>query len=152
MVVAIIGSRPQYWSWSSQIQARVERFVAALKTKHPDAIVVSGGARGVDTWAEQAARANDLELISYRPYENSNSFYSIKVVTHGENAEEIVKGKSRRTSPPLLTTYGQAAFRRNTWIVEDADQVVAFWDGQSSGTRNSIEKARSIGRPVHIMR
>lgn len=39
---------------------------------------------------------------------------------------------------------------RNTEIVEKADAVAAFWDGHSSGTRDTISKARASGRRVVV--
>lgn len=39
---------------------------------------------------------------------------------------------------------------RNTAIVAQADAVAAFWDGRSSGTQDTIAKARAAGRSVLI--
>lgn len=39
---------------------------------------------------------------------------------------------------------------RNTAIVAQADAVAAFWDGHSSGTYDTIAKARAAGRRVVI--
>ena len=47
--------------------------------------------------------------------------------------------------------YGKSAgFRRNELIVAAAQVVVAFWDGKSRGTANTIELARKAGKPVDI--
>ena len=35
----------------------------------------------------------------------------------------------------------KAGFLRNTDIINESDLVIAFWDGQSKGTKDSIEKA-----------
>lgn len=43
-----------------------------------------------------------------------------------------------------------AGFERNRLIVAQADRVVAFWDGQSRGTLDTIEKARKAGKPVQV--
>lgn len=41
--------------------------------------------------------------------------------------------------------YGKAAgFLRNTKIVEACDDCVAFWDGKSSGTADTIRKFREL--------
>ena len=43
--------------------------------------------------------------------------------------------------------YGrQAGFRRNAEMVASADQVTAFWDGSSRGTKHSIELAREANK------
>lgn len=43
-----------------------------------------------------------------------------------------------------------AGFRRNSLIVEQADRVVAFWDGKSKGTLDTIGKAQAAGKLQHV--
>lgn len=53
---------------------------------------------------------------------------------------------------PDWARYGRAAgIARNSLIVEAADVLIAFWDGRSSGTRDSIEKARLAGKRVRVI-
>lgn len=48
--------------------------------------------------------------------------------------------------------HGKAAgFLRNTDIVACCDRVVAFWDGQSRGTLDTITKAREARKPVEVI-
>lgn len=52
---------------------------------------------------------------------------------------------------PHWAKYGKSAgFRRNADIVNAADEVVAFWDGQSKGTAHTIELARKAGKKVTV--
>ena len=52
---------------------------------------------------------------------------------------------------PDWARYGKrAGFLRNTQIIEAATHVIAFWDGASSGTKNSIETAKRLKRPLII--
>lgn len=44
-----------------------------------------------------------------------------------------------------------AGFMRNTDIIENAEFVVAFWDGQSKGTKDSIDKAVAAKKKVLII-
>ena len=47
--------------------------------------------------------------------------------------------------------YGkQAGFIRNKSIVQDADIIIAFWDGKSKGTKNSIDMAKKINKPCYV--
>jgi hypothetical protein len=39
---------------------------------------------------------------------------------------------------------------RNRCIVQYSTALVAFWDGESRGTRNSIELARKAGLPTFV--
>ena len=41
---------------------------------------------------------------------------------------------------------------RNSLIVADCDMVVAFWDGRSRGTLDTITKAVQAGKRVEIPR
>jgi len=43
-----------------------------------------------------------------------------------------------------------AGFKRNVLIVSAADEVIAFWDGKSAGTRHSIDIAKNQGKKVHV--
>jgi hypothetical protein len=45
-----------------------------------------------------------------------------------------------------------AGFIRNSKIVDASDRVVAFWDGASHGTADTVEKARIAGKPVEVIR
>lgn len=109
MKIAIVGSR------DFPDLAQVTSYVATVP---PDSIIISGGARGVDQQAEEAARARGLQVISHKPDWEK----------HGRMAGIV----------------------RNRLIVKDADVLVAFWDGQSRGTKSSIDMAREKGIPVVI--
>lgn len=107
--VAIVGSR------DFLNPDLVTGFVRALA---PSTIVVSGSARGVDRWAEEAAAEYGLETWIF---------------------------------PADWKTYGRRAGPlRNAKIVAESDRVVAFWDGRSRGTLNTILTARDRGMPIEI--
>ena len=52
---------------------------------------------------------------------------------------------------PDWQTHGRAAGHiRNTAIVDAADAVIAFWDGESRGTQDSIKKSRAQNKLVFV--
>lgn len=52
---------------------------------------------------------------------------------------------------PDYKTYGKTApLVRNKLIVQNADIVVAIWDGKSRGTKFVINYAEKIGKPVKV--
>lgn len=54
---------------------------------------------------------------------------------------------------PDWESHGNSAgYRRNQLIVQNADGLIAFWDGQSKGTKHSIDIAQAKGIPVWIVR
>jgi predicted Rossmann fold nucleotide-binding protein DprA/Smf involved in DNA uptake len=53
---------------------------------------------------------------------------------------------------PDYNKFGRGApLMRNTTIIENSDYVIAFWDGKSRGTLDSINKARKQGKPIKIV-
>lgn len=52
---------------------------------------------------------------------------------------------------PEYEKYGRAApLKRNITIIENADLVLAFWDGTLRGTKFVIDKCKSRGIPVRV--
>lgn len=52
---------------------------------------------------------------------------------------------------PDWERYGRAAgMIRNKILIDKADQVVAFWDGKSTGTQNTIERATKAGKLLFV--
>lgn len=45
-----------------------------------------------------------------------------------------------------------AASSRNQKLVEQVDVLVAFWDGSSTGTRMTVDRALGAGKEVHVFR
>lgn len=112
MKIAVVGSREGF------TEEQVERGMFH-NFAYQENILVTGGARGVDTYAMNIARENNIQMII---------FY------------------------PEWDKYGKGAgFIRNKLIVDNADKVIAFWDGQSKGTKHSIDYAKSKGKEVEII-
>ena len=108
--IAIVGSRD--FSNTGVVKA----FVCSLP---PGTVVVSGGARGVDQWAEYVAKERGLETNIFRAdWENLG-----------------------RQAGPI----------RNAEIIASADRLIAFWNGHSRGTLNTVLSARAAGLPILIL-
>jgi hypothetical protein len=53
---------------------------------------------------------------------------------------------------PDWAKHGRAAGPiRNKLIISDADYVIAFWDGKSTGTLSSINIAKGLNKPLTII-
>ncbi len=52
---------------------------------------------------------------------------------------------------PEYDKYGRAApLKRNLTIIQNADVVLAFWDGASHGTKYVIDNCRKMGIPIKV--
>lgn len=53
---------------------------------------------------------------------------------------------------PNWTLHGKAAgFIRNKLIIDASDAVIAFWDGESRGTKSSIDIAKKLNKPIMVV-
>lgn len=54
---------------------------------------------------------------------------------------------------PDWDKFGKSAgYRRNFKIINEADYVIAFWDGKSKGTKHSIDLAKEQSKPFCIVK
>ena len=68
-------------------------------------------------------------------------------------AREYVSAKGLKLTEflPEYQRYGRGApLKRNLQIIGYADCVLAFWDGQSRGTKFVIEHCKAQGKPVRV--
>lgn len=117
MKIAIVGCRD--WNKEDEIKIR-DKIKRCIDLLPKDTIVVSGGARGVDSWAANYAKEIGLP------------------------APQIFL--------PDYEKYGKAApFVRNKTIIENADLIIAFWDGKSKGTLHAINIAKELNKRIRII-
>lgn len=84
--------------------------------------IVSGGARGADMLAERYAKEYGIRMIRLSPRWITDKVYNPR-----------------------------AGFERNEQIVKRVDHVIAFWDGKSTGTRDSINHAKRLKRRLDVV-
>lgn len=104
---------------------------------------ITGMARGVDIWSGeivlQLRKCNPtLHLIAASPYEGFESRWSADwqsrykaVLEQADLVRFVCKG------------YSRACFQiRNEWMVDRSAMVIAVYNGEPGGTRNTIEYAK----------
>ena len=110
---------------------------------------ISGMARGVDIWAaEIVLRLRDegypIHLICASPFEGFERSWDES--WRRQYADVIRKADLVRY---VCKSYSRACFQiRNEWMVDRSARVIAVFDGQSGGTKNTINYARSKGIEV----
>ncbi len=95
--------------------------------------VVSGAAKGADTFGEEWAKENSIKIKRFKP--------DWKDLSH-PNA--VVK------EGPYGKYDATAGIRRNKEMGDYAEALVAIWDGKSTGTKNMIEYAKSKNLKVFV--
>jgi hypothetical protein len=97
------------------VKSHVETYIG------DDTIIVSGGAPGVDTIAEEIAKEFGI-------YD--------QMIIHPAEWKKYGRG---------------AGHRRNALIVRDSELIFAFKSSNSPGTSNTIKQAKAKGIPVKVI-
>ena len=82
-------------------------------------LIISGGAKGVDTLAEEYADKHKISKLILRP-----------------------DYKKYGKAAPLL---------RNEQMVDIADYIIVIWNGQSKGTKHTLDYAKKKSKTVKIV-
>lgn len=126
MKVAVIGSRTF---------ADRDLLFSTLDEIGGKTVIVSGGAPGADRLGERYADAKGLLKEIYKADWNNLA-----------HPEAVVRFKHGRKYD------ANAGFRRNELIIDNADLVVAFWDGNSKGTKHALDYAGTRGKKIKIVK
>lgn len=110
--VAVVGSRD--WPYPNIIEILFKRLGPF--------VIVSGGARGVDAFAEAYAKIHN---------------WPEPIIHHAE--WDKYKGRPGKNPAGVI---------RNTAVINDSEAAVVFWDGESPGTKDVLTKARKKGIPI----
>lgn len=115
--------------------------------------VISGMALGFDTALATAALELQIPLIAAIPFKGQDSkwqqgdrlryehimFQTQKIVYVDEIAEYALA---------QLGYSPEKMHKRNQYMVDNCDEVLALFDGSPSGTANCIRYAESLGKPI----
>jgi len=160
--IAISGS---WRKTSEEVENDVRQMVKDIIARGDG--IVTGGALNVDSFATDEALKVDpeakqikvcLPVILKRYAAHYRKRADEGVITHAQ-AEELIALLTRlkEANPDALvenkkntvvdkTTY----YERNSRVMELSDELVAFKVNDSEGVQDTVDKARSDGKPVHL--
>lgn len=144
MIVAITGHRSENCEPESIVRERLrEAFIA----EEPTTVIV-GMANGVDLWAGDIALSMGVDVVAARPWKTHSpriadrELYS-RILTGAVRVVDVVEAESY----PGPWVYQ----RRNEWMVDHADLVIAYWNGiEKGGTYNCVKYAKDKKDVVNI--
>ena len=104
--------------------------------------------------------ANYELLCEYVDFKLSRKQEEIQIISGGARGADALgeryaaeRGYLLRRFPADWKQYGRAAgVRRNKEMAQNADALIACWDGISRGTKNMIEEATAAGIIVCVKR
>jgi len=130
-----------------------EEIVKHIEDKNADTFI-SGMALGVDMWAARIVlRLKSLEyphlkLICAIPCLNHSSKWNAQSQKEWQSivdkADEVFYVSKEEYKPYLMQ-------RRNIWMVDESDYVIAVWDGSAGGTGNCVRYAQEEDKEITVI-
>ena len=147
--VCFTGHRPEKLNKSeAEIVASLEREIRAAITDGFQTFI-SGMARGVDIWAAEVVlrlrnNGSPIHLIAASPYQGFERAWS--PAWQHRYASALAGADIVRF---ISSQYDRGCFqRRNEWMVDHAGRVIAVFNGEKGGTKNTIDYATRQNVPV----
>lgn len=141
VVFAATGHRPQkLGGFGPEVDDRLRRLAFwFFESNRPDR-VISGMALGWDmAWAEAAIKMG-IPVIAAVPFAGQESAWP------GASQVRYRSILALCESTTIVCDGGYAAWKmqkRNQWMVDSSDWLIALWDGTSGGTANCVNYAAS---------
>lgn len=141
MVVAFTGHRPNklggYGPSATQdrVRAKLREVLGGLRPTWG----ISGMALGVDQWAAEVCVEMQVPFTAAVPFNGQESRWP-------EDSQRRYRELLAKASDVVVVSDGGYEAwkmqRRNQWMVDNADVLVAVWDGSPGGTANCVKYAR----------
>lgn len=128
--------------------------------------VISGGALGVDYIAADEALKHDLtgrrikiiipsNLQTYQAYFNNRASQGVIESGDVDMLMEQLKEIQSRNPASLIelkhtSVYRKTFHARNEEVIKASDELQAYQVRESTGTKNAVQTARQLGKPVKI--
>ena len=135
-----------------KIKTQLHRMIVGLIEKKNVTHFIAGAALGVDMWA--------MEIVLELREQNPSISLEAAVPCRSQAAKWNAKSKERYEHLLSLcdkVTIVQEHYttncmmKRNEYMVNNSDYVVAVWNGKPSGTGNTIKYAVQHGKPVYCI-
>ena len=110
---------------------------------------ITGMARGIDIWAgqtvlKQRALNSDIKLVAVSPYKGFEEKWPDE---WKQQYSFLIRWADAVRY--LFPAYSREVFqKRNDWMVNRSSLVIAFYNGEPGGTRNTLRYAKRQGVPV----
>lgn len=148
MIVAFTGHRlgPKLLGFQENYLhvALKKAMTSELLKLNPDLVIV-GGAIGVDTWAAEIALENKIPYLLAVPFIGQERIWPQKSQDHYKYL------KSTAAEVVIVCEGGYSSWKmqkRNEYMVNRCDKLIAVWDGTSGGTGNCVKYAGSINKEI----
>lgn len=141
--IAITGHRPEAITDMLWVRSAMREAYSHMETE----LVIQGLAAGVDLWSAAEAWNSKIPFVSARPWATHTPRIADRKAYEWVLANSVeVVNVSPATSFPGNFIY----HKRNQYMVDNADKVLAVWDGRTKGgTYACFQYALQEGKQIY---
>jgi uncharacterized phage-like protein YoqJ len=141
MKVGISGHRPEKIPSEDWVRSALRECYQVTRAS----VIYQGMASGVDLWSAREAWAMKIPYVCARPW----SGHKPRIADRTEYSKTLLHASSV-VDVSIFQDYPGAwiYFKRNQWIVDSVEALIAVWDGSSGGTAGCVEYANNNNVPV----
>ncbi|HVL27780.1 MAG TPA: SLOG family protein, partial [Acidimicrobiales bacterium] len=116
------------------VRRKLAEVLAAMRTLHPDLVVLTGLGLGAEQLAAEAAEAAGVPFVAVLPYPEADSQWpessrrDFRRLLAAAKGQVVLQGKQ----PESRQAAGGALRRRDAWLARHADEAVVVWDGEDA--------------------
>jgi uncharacterized phage-like protein YoqJ len=150
--------------------AKLEEVIRIVMKKYGDCHFICGGALGIDQMAFNICNQIQSEQYTHEqiplflelamPFENQSANWPPSSQYELWQERELANKVTMVDTLVEYATYGVGApgayhpakmQRRNEYMVDKSDLVIAVWNGSTGGTGNCVRYARKLGKQIIII-
>lgn len=146
MIISLTGHRSEDCISEEHVRERVRRTLQELQDGPGLPTIITGMANGFDLIGGTEALRMGCEIWAAKPWAGHGPRKS-----DVELYAEVIEGASRVVNVDESQEYrGPWVYhKRNEWMVDNAERVLAYWSGKErGGTYACIKYARKVGKPI----
>ena len=147
MIVCATGHRPnKLGGYGLDVKTKLEQLAFTWLEEHKPDKAISGMALGWDQAFARAAIELNIPLVAAIPFIGQEQAWP------DSSQKEWKRLVDAAYEVVIVSEGGYAAWKmqkRNEWMVDTCDLVLALWDGSSGGTDNCVKYARTKSKSIH---
>jgi hypothetical protein len=108
-------------------------------------LVNIGGAKGFDLYCMYACYISSIPYSLYLPFK---AFVSDNHEIYGVTYKKLIDNALKVSYEANKYTGNHLYMQRNKKIVDNSDEIMCYWNGKPSSTRNTVMYAKSNNKPI----
>jgi len=150
--IAFTGHRPNKLGGLSAVKLQIRQFLSKQLELHQnqDLLVISGGALGVDQLAAEVCVELGIPFVFILPFP-VHIFTARWPSSSRAHLRSLISCAVRTYR--VQHSFSMSGYQqRNQVMVDHCDLLCAVYNGSPGGTRNAIQYAQQVHKPIHFIR